>query len=247
MRVKSNLGVNYRDAGRLAGALPLLEEANRAVRKYPKLRWVRGQLLDAYITAGQNDKAVALGRVIFTEDRAALPAGSPQLAGVLAVAGLSLLNTKNWAEAEAVMREAQMIREANEPDDWRTFNTKSMLGGAQLGQKKYAESEPLLKAGYEGMQQRAEKIPPVYKARLTEALDWLIELAKATGKAEDATIVGAQFINPGLDRRHVLIDVRPVLKIERDHRVDQSQGQRGVFAMQHLGRTPLVVLMGEQV
>ena len=43
MMTKANLGVNYRDAGRLAEALPLLEEANRAVRKYPTLREFRGR------------------------------------------------------------------------------------------------------------------------------------------------------------------------------------------------------------
>jgi serine/threonine protein kinase len=184
--VKANLGVNYMDAGRLAEALPLLEEANRAVRKDPTLRWVRGQLLDAYIKAGRNDEAGALAKEMLTEARAALPAGSSQLAGMLAQAGLLLLKTKNWTEAEATLREALAIREAKEPHDLRTFNTKSMLGGALLGQKKYAEAEPLLKAGYEGMKQRAEKIPPDGKDRLGEALDRLIELAEATGKSEDA-------------------------------------------------------------
>ena len=33
-----NLGVNYKDAGRLKEAIPLLEEAYRAARKYPELR-----------------------------------------------------------------------------------------------------------------------------------------------------------------------------------------------------------------
>jgi len=178
--------VNYMDAGRLAEALPLLEEANRAVRKDPTLRWVRGQLLDAYIKAGRNDEAGALAKEMLTEARAELPAGSPQLAGMLAQAGLLLLKTKNCAEAEAVVREALTIREAKESDAWTTFNTKSLLGGALLGQKKYAASEPLLKAGYEGMKQRAEKIPPEGKLRLGEALDRLVELAEATGKADDA-------------------------------------------------------------
>ena len=44
------------------------------------------------------------------------------------------------------------------PDDWRTFNARSLLGGSLLGQKKYAEAEPLLLSGYEGMKQREDKI-----------------------------------------------------------------------------------------
>ena len=40
--------------------------------------------------------------------------------------------------------------ENTQPDVWTTFNTQSLLGGAP-GQKKFAEAEPLLLAGYEGM------------------------------------------------------------------------------------------------
>jgi len=44
-----------------------------------------------------------------------------------------------------------------------------MLGAALLGQKKYAEAEPLLIDGYEGMKQREQTIPWQARARLTEA------------------------------------------------------------------------------
>lgn len=83
------------------------------------------------------------------------------------------------------MREAMTIREAKEPDAWTTFNTKSMPGGALLGQEKYAEAEPLLRAGYDGMKGQADKIPPQAKNRLGEAVDRLIELAEATNKPDD--------------------------------------------------------------
>ena len=45
------------------------------------------------------------------------------------------------------------------PDDWSRFNTMSQLGGALLGQGRYAEAEPLVIEGYEGMKARAAKIP----------------------------------------------------------------------------------------
>ena len=73
-----------------------------------------------------------------------------------------------------------------QPDEWATFNTQSMLGGALLGQKKYAEAEPLLLAGYEGLKQREESIPPAGQIRLPEALDRLIELTTALDQP-DAT------------------------------------------------------------
>ncbi len=73
------------------------------------------------------------------------------------------------------------------PDDWRTFNTRRMLGSALLGQKKYADAEPLLLKGYEGMKEREKSIPKSGGAekRIPEALDALIELYTATNKPEE--------------------------------------------------------------
>src|SRR5262249_28809537 len=79
------------------------------------------------------------------------------------------------------------IREKAQPDDWTTFNTKSALGEALLGQKKYGDAEPLLVQGYEGMKKREAKIPPPFRAvRRKESLDRLIALYDATGKKDGA-------------------------------------------------------------
>ena len=181
----ANLGVNYKDAGRLKEAIPLLEEAHRAAKRFPMLRFVDNQLADAYTQAGENAKLADLLREQLPEARKELPKDSPQLAGMLAQIGLSLLQQKKWTEAEPLLRESLAIREQKEPDDWRTFNTKSLLGGALLGQKKYAEAEPLLLAGYEGMKQREKTIPPQGRVRLPEALDRLIDYYTATNKPEE--------------------------------------------------------------
>jgi tetratricopeptide (TPR) repeat protein len=181
----ANLGVNYRDAGRLKDAIPLLEEAHRAAKKYPELRWVGTELLAAYGQAGEKDKLADLVPEQLTEARKALPKDSPELAQQLASASLALLQAKSFAEAEPLLRESLAIREKTQPDAWSTFNTKSSLGGALLGQKKYADAEPLLLAGYEGMKQREKTIPPQGQARLPEAIDRLIELYTATDKPDE--------------------------------------------------------------
>ena len=67
------------------------------------------------------------------------------------------------------------------PDSWKTFDTKSLLGAALLGQKKYSEAEPLLLAGYQGMKFREATIPPPFKILLIEALERLVRLYEATG------------------------------------------------------------------
>ena len=55
-----------------------------------------------------------------------------------------------------------------------------------MGQKKYADAEPLLLAGYEGMKQREKTIPPQGKVRIPEAIERLVQLYEAMGKKDDA-------------------------------------------------------------
>ena len=66
------------------------------------------------------------------------------------------------------------------------FNTKSMLGGAMAGQKKFQEAEPLLVEGYSGMKDREAKIPPAAKTRLPEAIRRLVDLYTAWEKPDEA-------------------------------------------------------------
>ncbi len=44
-----------------------------------------------------------------------------------------------------------------------------MLGDSLMGQKKYAEAEPLIISVYDGIKGREDKIPPRGKSRLEEA------------------------------------------------------------------------------
>jgi hypothetical protein len=106
---------------------------------------------------------------------------------MLAKYGLALLRAHAFADAETLLSECLSIRQKTQPDDWTTFNTMSLLGGALLGQKKYADAEPLLLKGYEGMKQRKKAMPKAGGAelRIPEALDRLIELYSATNKPDE--------------------------------------------------------------
>ena len=107
--------------------------------------------------------------------------------GALAANTLTLLNQGKFAQAEPLARECLALREIMIPDDWRTFNARSLLGGCLLGQMKYAEAEPLLLSGYEGLKQREDKIlPAARELRLREALQRLAQLDEATGRPEQA-------------------------------------------------------------
>ncbi len=181
----ANLGVNLRDAGRLKEATPLLEEAYQTAKTLPTPRWVVVPLIDAYIKSGENTRLAALIQDQLAEARKAPPKDSPQQANLLGQISLLLLQHEKWTEAEPLLRECLANREKSQPDVWSTFNTKSQLGGALLGQKKFADAERLLLAGYEGMKEREKTIPEQGKIRLAEALDRLIELSTETNKPDE--------------------------------------------------------------
>ena len=143
-------------------------------------------LATAYQAAGKFDRALPLLRELADFWKRKAGADSPQYAAALASLGLNLLQQRSGPKPRPFSAKPSPSARPKHPDDWTTFNTKSMLGGALLGQKKYTAAEPLLRAGYEGMKLRAEKIPAHAKPRLAEALDRLIALAEATNKPDDA-------------------------------------------------------------
>jgi eukaryotic-like serine/threonine-protein kinase len=186
-----NLAVNYRDAGRLADAVARLDESlPRARAGLPPESWVRNfgvrKGAETYALAGRHDKAEPLLRELAGLARQQAGPQSPPYAERLAGLGLNLLRQKKYADAEPLLRECLAICTKHMPDDWLTFNTRSMLGAVLAGRKKYAEAEPLLVQGYEGMKQREAKIPTAWKICLTEALERLVGLYEAMGQKDKA-------------------------------------------------------------
>jgi len=106
--------------------------------------------------------------------------------GELAKRTLVLLVAGKFVEAEALARQCLALREMQIPDDWRTSNARSMLGGSLLGQEKYVEAEPLLLSGYEGMRQREKNSPAVPLVRLQEAVQRLATLYAETDRPDEA-------------------------------------------------------------
>jgi hypothetical protein len=115
-----------------------------------------------------------------------LPADHPARANTLSWLGKCLLETGQATDAEPLLRECLAIRQKKQPDAWTTFSTKSMLGAALAEMQNYADAEPLLLEGYDGLKQRAAKIPADRKVVLTEALERLVQLYDAWGKPDEA-------------------------------------------------------------
>jgi tetratricopeptide (TPR) repeat protein len=184
---RANLGVNYRDAGRLKDAIALLEKVDRAGRADGSLRWVRGELLTAYVAARMAPEGTKLAKELLAEARKEHVSDRAALAGALVQGGYALVQLQAWDEAEPALREALSLREKSEPEAWTTFNSRSLLGEALAGQKKYTEARPLLVQGFDGLKARAAQIPePLRALRLGEAADRLVRLCEAQGMPEEA-------------------------------------------------------------
>ena len=143
-------------------------------------------LLTAYLRAGKTTEATALVTEAVRAARQWFPADSPELAAELADVGQTLLEAKAYAAAEPLLRESLSLGEQKVPDAWRTHHTRSMLGGALLGQHKYADAEPLLFQGYAGLKERAVKVPPEGQGSLNTAMERLAQLYGAWDKPDEA-------------------------------------------------------------
>jgi hypothetical protein len=162
-------------------AEPLFREAVAGARTklglaHPHTQLFVRNLADCYEKLGQPAQAEPLLRELADFWKQKTGADSLQYAGELAILGLNLLRQQKPADAEPLLRTCLTIREKQLPDDWATYHTRSLLGGALVGQKRYAEAEPLLLTGYEGLKKREANIPAPAKVNLTEALARLVQL-----------------------------------------------------------------------
>jgi hypothetical protein len=182
----------YALIGRPGNAIPLLETAyaNHAVSQmYPFFALVGPSLIDAYAKAGDAGKARKLIPELLDRLRTVSEPYRAPMAYYLGHFGWTLVQLKAYAEAESLLRECLAIREKEEPENWMTYQTKSRLGAALLGQKKYAEAKTLLLAGYEWLKAHDTMFTGGATA---EARDRLAELYSATNKPALAKKVQAE-------------------------------------------------------
>ncbi len=103
----------------------------------------------------------------------------------LAMYGLRLLEKEQWSDAEPIIRECLAIREGADPSNWTTSNTRSMLGGSLLGQKKYVEAKSFLEQGYAELVEHLKTTNVLRQRnainqRTRDCVGWLIRLCDET-------------------------------------------------------------------
>jgi tetratricopeptide (TPR) repeat protein len=186
-----NLAFNYRDNGQSEQALAVLEEW---LPKGLAVEWGDSELLrgglrtaiELYLCAGRPFEAGPQLPRLVAEIHKSRGTEAGKYSAELHMAGSFLVKTQAFSEAESVLREALQIREAMGPDALPTSDSKSLLGAALLGQKKFDEAEPLLLAGYQGMKLREATILEPAKVSLPEAIERLVQLYEATDNKDEA-------------------------------------------------------------
>jgi tetratricopeptide (TPR) repeat protein/tRNA A-37 threonylcarbamoyl transferase component Bud32 len=186
-----NLATAYLEAGRPSEAISLFRqtletgESKLGPDSFATLSY-RGSLATAYESLDRWTEAQGLRRESLARRRGTEKPAGPLVAGDLAGLGRNLLAQARSADSERSLRESVAIFEKALPDDWKRYDAMSLLGGAVAGQGRYAEAEPLVVSGYEGMKERASRINGLDRVRLHEAAVRVVRLYEAWGKPEKA-------------------------------------------------------------
>ncbi len=197
----NDLAMVLRDEGKLAEAERAFREALEMRRKllggehFYTLESFNG-LMNVLQKEGKFAEAEAVHRERLETLRARLPATEPQLAIALVLWTQTLLDAEKFSDAEPVARECLAIREKIQPDDWPTFNTRSVLGGILWNEKRYDIAEPLLLSGYEGLKRREDKLNEAGRLCLKNSIRRVVQLYEATGRADEAAVWKQKLAGP---------------------------------------------------
>jgi serine/threonine protein kinase/tetratricopeptide (TPR) repeat protein len=191
VRPLSNLAGLYFHQNKLDQAAAHYEKARGIAqrsldRDHPDMVGLLGGLATVRQQQGQYDEAQRLFEQVLESQRRTLGPGAEEVADTLAGLGRCYLLQAKHAEAEPVLRAALDIRAKERPDDWLAFESRSLLGAALGGQKRYADAEPLLLSGYEGLAARKQVIPATSDKSLPEARERLVRLYEAWNQKDKA-------------------------------------------------------------
>ncbi len=187
----NSLGLVYQAKGKYELAEPLLLQAvegrSRVLgEESPDTLRTRNNLAELYRREGKQSEAVTLFTKILDARRRVLGPDHPGTAEVSAALGEMNLEQHNYAEAEALLRDALRVEDKARPDDWRTYQTRSLLGACITGLGRFAEAEPLEISGYQGLMKYENSIPAEKRQILDEARRSIQDLYQRWGKPAKA-------------------------------------------------------------
>jgi tetratricopeptide (TPR) repeat protein/predicted Ser/Thr protein kinase len=188
---KQSLAQLYRDKGDYQAAEPLLDNVLETRLRlqgaqHPNTLMAMNDLGVLYLSQRRYPQAEATFEQALEGRRKALGNEHPDtLITIMGFAESRLLQGE-YVEAETVSREGLNAYQKQGPDNWRRFHMASILGSSLAGQKKFAEAEPLLVSGYEGLRQREGTMPAASREKIDQARTRLRQMYQDSGKPQKA-------------------------------------------------------------
>jgi serine/threonine protein kinase len=185
----SNLAVVYGLQGKYAQAEALFSQALAMQirvlgREHPITLFTLAESAFLFQRQGNYELAQSYGAQALAGRRHRLGSEHPDTMDSAADLALAYISQRKFIDAEPLAREAMGLYQRKQPQNWQRFHAESLLGASLAGQKKYAEAEPLLVEGYEGMAARKEQIDVENRYHLDRAHEWLVQLYRAWGKPD---------------------------------------------------------------
>jgi tetratricopeptide (TPR) repeat protein/tRNA A-37 threonylcarbamoyl transferase component Bud32 len=191
LRSMLELGLLYRDEGKYMQAEQLLSQVLEIQHRvlaaeHPDTLRSMSDLGALYHAEGKDGLAEPLLiKALELRRRVLGPANPDSLDTVGSLAEVELQEQK-YADAEPLLREAVGTTEKTSPDTWNRYYFQTLLGASLSGQKRFAEAEPLLVSGRQGMLQREASIPADRLSHVVQAGQRIVELYENWGKLEKA-------------------------------------------------------------
>jgi eukaryotic-like serine/threonine-protein kinase len=187
----NNLANTYYHEGRYAQAEALYSQTLEIRRRvlgpeHPDTLWTMSYFALMYQRQGNYASAESYAAKALAGRRHILGAEHPETISSEANLALAYVSQGKFAQSESLARQALETEKKVQPDEWHRFRAESLLGASLAGEKKYAEAEPLLLEGYQGMLARKDRIAAPDRYHLQLAHEWLVQLYKDWGKPERA-------------------------------------------------------------
>jgi serine/threonine protein kinase/tetratricopeptide (TPR) repeat protein len=189
------LALHYGQAGRFAESIDLFEQclaytkASEVAESKPD-SWLWESFAHVCQYAGKLYRAEdllleALERNRNRDDSFVKRQERSDIVGWLA---LNRLLKQQYRDAEPLAREALEITEKLPLVNGRRFFWMSLLGAVLLGKGEYANAEPLLLQGYEGMKSQELIVPTLRRREMPQAGEWIVHFYEETNQPEKAQV-----------------------------------------------------------
>jgi hypothetical protein len=139
-----------------------------------------------YQREGRYALAETYGADVLARRRRVLGAEHPDTIVTMTDQAMTYASERKFVQGEQLAREARDRSRKIEPESWRRYYAESLLGENLAGLKRYAEAEPLLLEGYNGMMAHADQIIAPQHFVVERASAWVPQLYDAWGKPERA-------------------------------------------------------------